>query len=288
MKISRQSYATLLYLVLATAWIGFSNRAMAVLVHDPRLLVLAMTIKSWLFVLVTGMMLYWLMGRGRWHPVTADRPLRGDHERVTHVLLSLMQFFRNGAADDAYLISRMAVGLGKLAGVRGEILRHLEIGALLHDVGHLAIPTTRTEKQSRLTAREMTQMRRHPKIGHELLEQAGFAPAVSEIAHAHHERWDGFGYPRGLTGDAIPLVARIVSIVDVWHALSSDRGYRSGWSETEVLAYLRYGAGSQFDPELTALFLDNYDSLKSAAAPICVLAKGQDVAAVNMAEMTTA
>jgi len=112
----------------------------------------------------------------------------------------------------------------------------------------------------------MAQMRRHPEVGREMLEQAGFSAAVTEIVHAHHERWDGMGYPRGLSANAIPLAARIVSIVDVWDALGSDRGYRQGWTTHEVQAYLRGGAGSQFDPELTNLFLTHGEQLAHSSA----------------------
>jgi response regulator RpfG family c-di-GMP phosphodiesterase len=109
----------------------------------------------------------------------------------------------------------------------------------------------------------MAHMRTHPQIGRELMEQVDFLRQATDIPYAHHERWDGTGYPRGLRGEEIPLAARIFSIVDVWDALSFPRVYKPAWPEQEVLTYLREAAGSQLDPHLVKLFLDHYQEIKA-------------------------
>jgi HD-GYP domain-containing protein (c-di-GMP phosphodiesterase class II) len=147
--------------------------------------------------------------------------------------------------------------------MQDEALLSLKFGALLHDIGKLAIPDAILIKPGKLDEAEMAHMRRHPEIGRELMEQVDFLRRATDIPYAHHERWDGTGYPRGLRGEEIPLAARIFSIVDVWDALSFPRVYKPAWPEPEVLAYLRDAAGSQLDPQLVQLFLDNYAQIKA-------------------------
>jgi HD-GYP domain-containing protein (c-di-GMP phosphodiesterase class II) len=98
-----------------------------------------------------------------------------------------------------------------------------------------------------------------------MLQRIDFLRGASAIPYSHHERWDGTGYPQGLQGEAIPVAARIFSVVDVWDALSFPRVYKPAWSEPDVLHYLREAAGGQLDPHLVKLFLDNYAELKGLA-----------------------
>lgn len=266
MKITIRPGVAIVYVAFATVLLGLSTSVLEAFIHDRELVLITATVKEWLFVLVTIVGLSWMATRGRWRESSTSHAERDDRERVVTVLLSTMQMSRMNWGDDSGRVRHMVEGLGRLAGLGEKALRDLRTGALLRDVGHLAIPQAHVEKRVRLTSSEMTQMRRHPQIGSQMLKDAGFSPMVTDIVHAHHERWDGFGYPHGLVAEAIPLAARVVSIVDVWHALGSDRGHRSGWTEDEVLSYLRQGAGSQFDPELTALFLTHYELLKTSAA----------------------
>ncbi|MEO7067731.1 MAG: HD domain-containing phosphohydrolase [Rhodanobacter sp.] len=265
MRITIRLRVAIAYVTLAVVLLGLSPSVLGIFIHDRELVLIMATVKEWLFVLGTIVGLFWMAAYARRHESSTNPAKQDDRERTVTVLLSAMQMSRMNWGDDSRRVTHMVEGLGRLAGLGEKELRDVKIGALLRDVGHLAIPQAHVEKQVRLTPSEMTQMRLHPWIGSQMLEDAGFSPMVTDIVRAHHERWDGFGYPRGLVAGAIPLAARIVSIVDVWHALGSDRGHRSGWSEAEVLSYLRQGAGSQFDPELTALFLTHYDVLEAGA-----------------------
>src|SRR5205807_2025383 len=124
-----------------------------------------------------------------------------------------------------------------------------EFTALLHDVGKLKIPGALLNKAGSLSADERAQMETHTIVGQEMLERAGGLLAkVAPFTRSSHERWDGKGYPDGLAGEEIPLLARIVAACDAWSAMTSDRSYRSALSREEAAAELRRGAGTQFDP----------------------------------------
>jgi putative nucleotidyltransferase with HDIG domain len=260
---SAQFRIAFLYVLLASLWIWLSDHALALLVHDPVHMVWAQSAKGWLFVLLTGLMLYWLVGRDLRRLAAINRQLVHGHEQALRVLVSAMDIRHKETRDHSDRVMRMAMGLARLTGMQDVALLALKFGALLHDIGKLAIPDAILIKPGRLDEAEMAHMRRHPEIGRELMEQVDFLRKATDIPYAHHERWDGTGYPRGLRGEEIPLAARIFSIVDVWDALSFPRVYKPAWPEHEVLAYLRAAAGSQLDPQLVQLFLDNYPQIKA-------------------------
>jgi len=136
-----------------------------------------------------------------------------------------------------------------------EEIVHLRRGALLHDIGKLAIPDDILLKPGELNDAERRMMQQHPTYAKQMLAQVSFLQPSVEIAYSHHERWDGLGYPEGLKGEAIPLSARIFAIVDQWDALTSDRPYRKAWTRETVIAYLQENAGKIYDPEIVNVFL---------------------------------
>ncbi len=151
-------------------------------------------------------------------------------------------------------VADLAVELAAAMGVRGEALVHIRRGAILHDIGKMAIPDSILKKTSTLTDTEWQVMKMHPVYSFDLLSQIEFLRPALEIPYAHHERWDGSGYPRGLRGEDIPLAARIFAVVDVWDALTDDRLYRPGWKDHEALEYIRSLSGVQFDPRVVEVF----------------------------------
>ncbi|HYW06384.1 MAG TPA: HD-GYP domain-containing protein, partial [Longimicrobium sp.] len=154
-------------------------------------------------------------------------------------------------------VTEAALALGITMGHDSEdALRALRWGAYLHDVGKIAVPDGILRKPGKLDAAEMEQMRRHPAIGLEFGERIGFLPrgALDVILH-HHERWDGGGYPAGLAGEAIPVLARIFAVCDVFDALVSERPYKRAWTRAEALAEIRAGAGTQFDARVVDAFV---------------------------------
>jgi putative nucleotidyltransferase with HDIG domain len=136
--------------------------------------------------------------------------------------------------------------------------RNLSWGALLHDVGKIAVPDSILRKPLALTDDEWQTMRSHPAAGYEILLKIDFLKTASEIVLSHHERYDGGGYPRGLTGEEIPLGARIFTIADAFDAMTSDRAYRSAMPAEEALAEVLRNSGTQFDPTAVRAFLSVY------------------------------
>jgi len=262
-SISPQFRIAFLYVTLASLWIWLSDRALAAVIVDPSQRVWAQSAKGWFFVVLTGVMLCWLIGRDLRRLAAINRQLVHGHEQALRVLVSAMDIRHKETGDHSDRVMRMALGLARLAGMQGEALLAVKFGALLHDIGKLGIPDAILIKPGKLDEAEMAHMRRHPEIGRELLEQVDFLRSAIDIPYAHHERWDGAGYPRGLRGEAIPLAARVFSIVDVWDALSFPRVYKPAWPEEEVLAYLRQASGSQLDPQLVELFLAHYPAIKA-------------------------
>ena len=156
-------------------------------------------------------------------------------------------------------VAALAVRLAERMGVDGPAIEHLRRGAILHDVGKMAVPDSILHKPGPLDEYEWTIMRRHPVHAVQMLNAIEYLRPALEIPHHHHERWDGSGYPQGLSGELIPLSARIFAVVDVWDALNSDRPYRPAWSRAEARNHLCQEAGVLFDPEVVAAFIELLD-----------------------------
>jgi HD-GYP domain-containing protein (c-di-GMP phosphodiesterase class II) len=132
----------------------------------------------------------------------------------------------------------------------------IKYGALLHDIGKLGIPDAILLKPGSLTQRERKVMQQHAVYGYNILAPITTLRPTLDITLYHHERWNGSGYPYGLAGDQIPLVARLFAVADVFDALTSDRPYRSAWTNRQAIEYLREHAGELFDPQVVRLFLE--------------------------------
>jgi diguanylate cyclase (GGDEF)-like protein/putative nucleotidyltransferase with HDIG domain len=144
--------------------------------------------------------------------------------------------------------------MGRLLKVGEQELRALFAGALLHDIGKLAVPEYILNKPGKLTEAEFAKMKIHPTVGGDILKRVNFPYPVEDIVRYHHEKWDGSGYPKGLKSEQIPLVARIISVVDFYDATRCDRPYRKGMKREDSLALLHKMSGSSFDPKVVDLF----------------------------------
>ena len=149
----------------------------------------------------------------------------------------------------------ITISLARVVGVPEESLEHVRRGALLHDIGKMAIPDSILFKQGPLTPEETRIMKQHPTFARQLLSPIAYLRPALDIPYCHHEQWDGSGYPQGLKGKEIPLYARIFTIVDVWDALRSDRPYRKSWAEEKVKVHIQRAAGQAFDPEIVEVFI---------------------------------
>lgn len=154
-------------------------------------------------------------------------------------------------------VAVLTVKLARLFGLSDAELVQVRWGALLHDIGKMGIPDEILFKHEALTEAEWVVMKNHTVFAYEMLSPIRYLRSALNIPYSHHEKWDGTGYPLGLKGDQIPLVARIFAVVDVWDALRSDRRYRNSWSVEKVREHIRSLAGTHFDPHVVDICLDS-------------------------------
>ena len=153
-------------------------------------------------------------------------------------------------------VADMAVQLAREVGIGEDELVDLRRGALLHDIGKMGIPDMILLKSEALTDEEWVIMRKHPILGKQMLETIEFLKNSLDIPYSHHEKWDGTGYPRGLKGEEIPLIARVFSVIDAWDALRSNRPYRKALSDSEALHIIEENAGKAYDPVVVQKFIN--------------------------------
>jgi PAS domain S-box-containing protein len=153
-------------------------------------------------------------------------------------------------------VTDLTLRLARVMKISESELIHIRHGALLHDIGKMGVPDNILLKAEILTDDEWEKMRKHPEFAYEMLSSIRYLQPALAIPYCHHEKWDGTGYPRGLKGEEIPLVARIFSIVDVWDALINDRPYRPAWTEKQALEYIQDQSGKSFDPQVVKAFLE--------------------------------
>ena len=154
-------------------------------------------------------------------------------------------------------VAVLTVKLARLFGMSDAELVQVRWGALLHDIGKMGIPDGILLKHDSLTEAEWVLMKNHTVFAYEMLSPIRYLRSALDIPYAHHEKWDGTGYPLSLKGDQIPLAARIFAVADVWDALRSDRRYRNSWSVEKVREHLRSLAGTHFDPHVVSVCLDS-------------------------------
>src|SRR5271167_2813167 len=158
-----------------------------------------------------------------------------------------------------------AVEIGKEMGLGNSELEALRAAALLHDIGKLAVPEHIINKPGRLSPEEFEKMKIHPSVGGDILERVNFPYPVVPIVRAHHEKWDGTGYPNGLKGEQIPIGARILAAVDCLDALSSDRQYRRALPLDQAMEHVARAAGTEFDPRVVDVLKRRYIELERLA-----------------------
>ena len=191
---------------------------------------------------------------------TAHNNLQEAYERTIEGWVRALDLRDRETEGHTQRVTELTLKVAKSIGYTEEELSHIRRGALLHDMGKMAIPDEILQKPGPLTEEEWKVMRRHPEHANDMLSAISYLHPALDIPLYHHERWDGSGYPRGLKGDAIPKIARLFAIIDVWDALSSDRPYRKKMPRADVIAYLQENAGHLFDPDLINVFLSVIES----------------------------
>ncbi|HKV42011.1 MAG TPA: HD domain-containing phosphohydrolase, partial [Blastocatellia bacterium] len=168
--------------------------------------------------------------------------------------------------DHMHRVKFFATRMGRMLGLTDIEVEALKAGALLHDIGKIGVPAYILSKPGKLTEHEFEQMKMHTIIGADMLSNVDFRYPVVPIVRHHHERWDGKGYPDGLRGAAIPITARILTLVDNYDALRSDRPYHKAMTQKATLEYIKANAGTFFDPALVELFVSVIDELEEEAS----------------------
>lgn len=152
-------------------------------------------------------------------------------------------------------VALLAVLIGEELGLSQEEVRNLRFSAFLHDVGMIGIPTVLLSKREPLTVEDFKLIKQHPLLGEAMVRHIPtIAPVLSGV-RSHHERWDGTGYPDGLSGTAIPLYGRVVAVVETYDTMTSPRPYRPALQDSEVIGYLTEGRNTLFDPDVVNAFL---------------------------------
>lgn len=181
--------------------------------------------------------------------------LKGRVE-VTRAIGTATDNYKPFGRDRSTRVLMVALQLAQKMGIKGRAMQALELGAILHDVGILAIPAEILTKSGPLSEDEWRIVRAHPLVGSKLVREIGFARGVAPIVLHHHERYDGQGYPTGLKGHSIPLPARTIAIADAYCAMTSPQAYREALPLDHARADIIRNAGTQFDPEVVRLFLE--------------------------------
>jgi HD-GYP domain-containing protein (c-di-GMP phosphodiesterase class II) len=193
--------------------------------------------------------------------------VRTQHDLI-ETLCVVIEGRSHETASHTVRVGQSSALLARLAGFETEQVELLRQAAPMHDIGKIAIPDAVLNKPGKLTDGEFRLMQTHANVGHKILNQSDRAllKAAANVAHDHHERWDGKGYPRGLSGESIHIYGRIVAICDVFDALTSDRVYRPAMPMAQALAIMKEGRGTHFDPRLLDLFLGSVTQFQALLA----------------------
>jgi len=177
-------------------------------------------------------------------------------KKTISAIISTLNEKNQKEEQHSQIVSALCKSMGEVLGLSEHKIEELKAVGLLHDIGKIAIDEKILNKLGRLTDGEWEEIKRHPEIGYRILKTVNDMSDMADYVLYHHERWDGKGYPKGLKGDGIPFVSRIITIVDAYTAMTSDRSYRTGLPEKVGIEELEKNAGIQFDPELVSVFIE--------------------------------
>ena len=185
----------------------------------------------------------------------SEAELRANYDLTLGAWAKVLEYRDKETEGHSRRLVELSTRLAQAVGLSAEEITYLQRGALLHDIGKLAIPDEILLKPGALNDSERKMLEKHPVYAKQMLSQVSFLQPSIGVAYSHHERWDGLGYPEGLKGEEIPLPTRIFAVVDQWDALTSDRPYRKAWTRETVITYLQDNAGKIYDPQIVNVFL---------------------------------
>ncbi len=174
--------------------------------------------------------------------------------RTVQVILNTLKEKNKRERIHSQNVSILSKKIAEIMKFKPEVVKEVELAGLLHDIGKITIDENILNKKETLTKYEFEQIQRHPESGYQIMKSADAYTKLADYILSHHERWDGKGYPRGLAGDNIPLIARIINVADSYEAMTTNRPYRKGMNHEEALVELKKCSGTQFDPYIVAAF----------------------------------
>jgi diguanylate cyclase (GGDEF)-like protein len=177
------------------------------------------------------------------------------HNSILASIKAIMFEKSQETEEHAERLAALADLIGVAMSLSEDQRAELELLATLHDIGKMSIPGNILSKRGSLNNAEWLEMRKHPEAGFRIAQASSELMPIAKCILSHHERWDGKGYPQGLVGEEIPLLSRILSIVDSFDAMTNDRAYRSAMTKAEAIEEIRKNAGTQFDPKIAQLFI---------------------------------
>lgn len=257
----QENYATAAFALPEYVEMGLHSQVIIPLLDGSRVIGVFVVASFGRRVALSPVVVEWLQGlamrvANAYAHVAVLQEVRRNREEALAIVGQMLELRDVETRGHTERVARLALEMAQRISSAPAFHQAVYWGALLHDVGKIALPDAVLLKDGPLGAQERRQVERHPTVGAEMLAHMSFLPEVTrQIVLYHHERWDGQGYPRGLRGRDIPLAARLFAVIDVYDALTSERRYKRPWAPIEAQQYLLYHAGSQFDPEMVALFL---------------------------------
>jgi len=256
-SISVAARITGIYLIFGFAWIlGSDKFLLRTVTRDPVRLSELQTLKGWAYVFITALLLFVLIRHYFRIIEEGKQEIKKSYDATLEGWVRALDLRDQETEGHTLRVTEMAQALARHLGLPEDEVEIVRVGAMLHDIGKMAIPDRILHKPSPLTPEEEALMRRHPVYSCEFLSRIRHLHKYMDIPCHHHEKWDGSGYPHGLKGEQIPLSARIFAIVDVYDALVSDRPYRKSVSGEEALSYIKSESGRYFDPICVAHFIE--------------------------------
>lgn len=183
-----------------------------------------------------------------------SRELTRSYRATVRALCNAVEARDAYTAEHASRVAAYGIEIALALGLARPVAPEIEFGFLLHDIGKVAVPDAILYKPGALTAQERELMTRHPAVGAEIVSGIEFLQEAAKVVRSHHERWDGTGYPDGLTGEEIPIAARVFAVADVFDALTTDRPYREAFTFREAREMILAGSGTQFDARVVKAF----------------------------------
>ena len=177
--------------------------------------------------------------------------------KTIDTIISALYELSKGEEEHSRRVSKISQEICKALGMKEDMIKKVKKVGLLHDIGKIAISKAVLDKPGSLTESEWEEMKKHPEIGYRILSTVNEMSEIAEYTLSHHERYDGQGYPKGLKGEEIPLISRIIAIADSYDAMASDRVYRKALPRDKIVKEFKRNAGTQFDPYLTRIFVED-------------------------------